>query len=227
MRLRIAVTSTTDRFPRWAAPLRSHGFAPVSLPCIEIRPAPGLEEARTTAASADWLMFTSPRAVELLWPEGGMPAVPVASVGEATAAAVRTAGGLDSLTGGDDGDGLVDLLVGERPGRVVAPHGDRADPVRFSRLQQIGVEVTAIPVYHTVPVPPGGDPVDGAVFASPSAVEGWVLARPLHSLRVVGAIGPVTADALRHQGVEAPVVAHPPAPRYLAAAMSDNLEKSP
>lgn len=227
MRGKVAVTTTADRFGRWAEPLDRHGFEPVSLPCIEIRPKGGLDKVRTEAADADWLMITSARVMDLLWPDGDMPAVPAAVVGEATAAAVLASGGTVGLTGDDDGDRLVDLLAPRvRESRVLIPHGERADAGRHERLRRAGADVMAVAVYETVPIPPGGASVDGAVFASPSAVEGWSLSRSFRPLERIGTIGTVTAAALRRHGIESPVVAERPTPERLAAALSATLERT-
>lgn len=223
----VAVTTTADRFGRWAEPLERHGFEPVSLPCIEIRPTAQLDEARSEATGADWLMLTSSRVVDLLWPDRDMPAVPAAVVGEATAAAVRAAGGSVVLTGDGDGDRLVDLLL-SRVGqdRVVALHGHRADSGRHERLRRAGVDVVAVCVYETHPIPPGQERVDGAVFASPTSAEGWSMSRSFRTLEPIGSIGTVTAAALRRHGVDAPVVAPHPTPEHLAAALSATLERT-
>ncbi|NIQ59511.1 MAG: uroporphyrinogen-III synthase, partial [Gemmatimonadetes bacterium] len=66
------------------------------LPCIRVEPAPDdvLRRLRDRAPSADWIVVTSRRAVEVVWPEGRIPAGPaVAAVGPSTADAVRSAGG--------------------------------------------------------------------------------------------------------------------------------------
>lgn len=228
MRGTVAVTTTADGFERWAEPLGRQGLEPVSLPCIEVRPTARLDEARAEAGRADWLMITSARVVSLLWPDGSMPSVQTAAVGEATAGAVRDAGGTVTVTGDDDGDRLVDLLVhrvGEQ--RVVIPHGQRADPGRHERLRRAGADVVAVAVYETVPIPPAPEPVDGAVFASPSSVEGWSLSRSFQQLERIGAIGRVTAASLRRHGVESPVVADRPTPERLAVALSATLERTP
>ena len=64
--------------------------------------------------------------------------------------------------------------------------------------------------YTAVPIGPGPDPVDGAVFGSPSAVAGWLSARTLDELAVVAAMGPTTAAALEHAGRPADIVPVPP-----------------
>lgn len=222
----IAVTTTADRYRHWAGPLEARGLRPVGLPCIQIRPTASIEEARRLTGQADWLVITSPRVVRLMWPAGPMPPVPVAVVGEGTAKSVRAAQGRPEVVGDGDGERLVDLVAERLEGmRVVIPHGTRADVERFRRLAAGGAEVQLLPVYDTVPA--GPDPraaVDGAVFGSPTAVEGWTSSRTLGDLSVVGAIGHVTARALARHGVTRPTTPDRPDPDRLAAALSASLE---
>lgn len=227
MTMEIAVTTSADRFRRWEAPLRRHGFRAVSLPCIRVEPLPAAGTAREMALSADWLMITSPRVVQVMWPTGGMPPVPVAAVGRGTSEAVQAAQGVPHLVGDADGDRLVDLLAGRLRGkRVVIPHGARANTGRFLRLIEAGADVRTVAVYETVSVPPGPRAVDGAVFGAPSAVEGWTASRSIDGLEIIGAIGEVTAAALRRRGAE-PIVADLPTPECLATALFTTLEAIP
>ncbi|MFP3914058.1 MAG: uroporphyrinogen-III synthase [Actinomycetota bacterium] len=219
----VAVTTTRAAYPRWSGPLRQEGLDPVSLPCIEIRPTGRLREARQEAAAADWLVLTSPRAVSVLWPEGGMPPVPAAVVGGGTARAVRQAGGEVALVGDGDGRRLAQVLGGRvSGGTLLFLHGTRADAGRFSGLA--GVDVRAMAVYETIPLPPAPDPVDGAVFGSPSAVEGWTMSRTLGDLAVVAAMGPVTARALHGLGVDDVVTPPRPGIESVARTLSATLE---
>lgn len=229
MKATVAITTTAERYERWSKPLHDHGFETVHLPCIEVRPSSRLAEARARTTVADWLMVTSPRTVGLVWPQGEMPQVPVAAAGEATASAVKAAGGILGVTGDDDADRLVELLSVRLPpgARVVIPHGERADTSRFERLAEEGAEIETMAVYATDSVAPGLEPVDGAVFASPSAVEGWSLSRSFDSLKPIGAIGHVTASALARHGVTSPVVPDRPDPGTLAAALSATMESTP
>lgn len=225
----VAVTTSADSFPRWADLLTAAGLEPVSLPCIEVVPASDdeLDRARRAAQDADALLLTSPRPVGLLWPEGGMPAVPVAAVGSATAAAVQEAGGVVELVGDTGGDDLVDEWQNVGGRRIVFPHARGSDLDRLDTLESRGARVDRFPVYEASPTAPGPDPVDAAVFASPSAVEGWLISRSLNELRVVGAIGATTAEAISQAGGDADAVADVPSAEVLVEALLAALERKP
>ncbi|HZD24236.1 MAG TPA: uroporphyrinogen-III synthase, partial [Acidimicrobiia bacterium] len=168
-----------------------------------------LGRARARAEEVDWLMITSPRTVATLWPEGGMPDVWVAVVGKRTAHAVESAGGVVDMVG-DLGSGvLVERLLERVNGTVFFPHGAGSDPFTIARLQEMGVTSYECVVYETHPIPPRADPVDAAIFGSPSAVAGWSLSRSFDGV-TVGAIGPTTADALVARGHPPEMVANHP-----------------
>jgi uroporphyrinogen-III synthase len=218
------VAITTDRFEDAAPWYAVRGLEPVALPCIRVVKAPedALRSARLAAESADLLLITSPRTVRLLWHGRRMPPVPVAAVGEATAAAVEQAGGSVRHIGSAGLAQLAADLSRQLPlGRVVFPRAANADPAPLALVDSEGTEIVAFDVYRTVPTAPGPDPVDAVAFASPSAVEGWFLSRALDGL-VVGAIGHTTAAALTgHRPV---VVPDRPSHRALAEELARSLE---
>lgn len=218
--MRVALTTTRDRCRLVAPRFREAGLIPVVLPCIEFRPdSEGIGKARTAAVDADWIVLTSSRAVTVTWPDG-MPPVPAAAVGEATAAAVSAAGGRVEVMGSAGAEDLLTVLAGRIDGaKVVFPHARDADPATVAGLTASGALVHAFPVYSTLPVPPGADEVEAAVFASPSAVGGWLLSRSLAGL-VLAAIGPTTASALETRGHPPHLVPERPGYDELASALS-------
>ena len=224
---RVALTSTSDRIPLLSEIVTRHGLDPVGLPCIEVEPADDglLAGARAKSVEADWLLVTSRRAVEAVWPEGGMPDTPVAAVGASTAAAVAGAGGNTLLMGEGGAGDLIEKLGSDVSGkRVLFPHASGADLSTVRRLQEAGAEVIALAVYETRPTAPSEDPVDAVMFGSPSAVAGWCQSRSLDEI-VLAAIGETTGAALAHNGHEPDVI--PPRPDFelLAALLADHLRE--
>lgn len=219
------VAITTDRFAAVAPWFAATGLTPLHLPCIRVEPATParLAEARHAAASADLVLITSARTVALLWGESRMPPVPVAAVGEATAAAVTDAGGAVEIVGHT---GLADLakrMAAEtRPPRLVFPRAAGSDPRALAPLEMAGAEIVGFDVYRSVPVAPGPEPVDAVAFASPSAARGWLLSRDLEGI-AVGVIGETTGGFVaRHRPPD--VVAPYPSHRALAESLASFLE---
>ena len=222
---RVAVTTTADTAPGVADALIAAGLVPVMLPCIAISPArPNvLMELRERAAKADLIVVTSARAVRITWPEGDMPPVPVAAVGPSTARAVESAGGTVKTVGSGGASELIDSLEVEGL-TIVFPHARAADPATTIELQRRGAAVHGAAAYQTVPIEPADDKVDAAIFGSPSAVDGWLLRRHLDGM-TVGAMGPVTASALRVRGLANPVIPEQPGFKALAEAMAERINK--
>lgn len=221
----IRVAITTDRFEEAASPFRPLRLDPVWLPCIRIERADAaqLARARESALAADLLLITSVRTLDLLWPDGAMPAVEVAAVGETTAAAVKARGGRLVLSGRA---GLADLAArtADRLAtvRVAFPHAAGADPVALEAIRARAFDFQEFEVYRTVPVAPGSIRVGAVAFGSPSAVEGWLLSRDFEGI-AVGVIGPTTWEAVsRHRPPE--VVAAQPSYQALADSLATYLE---
>jgi uroporphyrinogen-III synthase len=165
---------------------------------------------RRVAAGADWIVVSSARSVEVVWPEGGMPPVPVAAVGPGTARAVEAAQGRVELTGRAGGIELVELLGAAVAGALVAfPHAAVTAVDLVSPLQAAGARVEEMAVYSTQPLAPPLDPVEAVLFGSASAVRGWCSARSLQGL-AVAVTGASVAAAVRAAGhSHLPVPAHP------------------
>lgn len=221
---RVAVTTTADNARRAGDALVAHSLVPVMLPCIAISPSPDavMTELRTQAARADLIVVTSARAVRVTWPQQDMPDTPTAAVGRATADAVEEAGGRVQQVGEEDALSLVRSLVLDGL-RIVFPHAQAADPGTALELEARAASVFAAAVYETIPIAPNDDKVDAAIFGSPSAVNGWLMRRPLDGM-VIGAMGPTTASALRVRGVDDPVVPSRPGFEELAAALAERIK---
>ena len=228
--MRVAVTTTAEAAHRTADPLRAHGMEPVMLPCIRIVASASevLQRLRSAAREADWIVVTSPRAVHVTWPVGGMPSVPVAAVGPASGSAVTRAGGHVAVTGEAGAAGLLDALRPLVPRkRVVFPHARSAGPAIVAGLRAAGAEVVAAAAYETVPMAPADDAVDAAIFGSPSAVDGWCRSRHLDGL-TLAAVGVTTATALADRGHYPHVIPDQPGFENLVTALTHHLrERTP
>lgn len=221
--IRVGVTS--DRFDAVAPGYIASGLEPVPLPCIriEVAPPPEIAKAREHATHTDLLILTSPRVVSLLWPDGRMPKVDTAVVGQSTASRVEQAGGNPNLVGDAGLAALVELLAGHVHSRsVMIAHAEGSDPVAMGRLREIVPDLDEHLIYKTIPVAPGNERVDAVALASPSAVAGWALSRSFDDV-VIGAIGATTADAVAPHR-EADVIAERPSHFFLARAIASFME---
>ncbi|MBU1866028.1 MAG: uroporphyrinogen-III synthase [Actinobacteria bacterium] len=223
---RVAVTTAADRGETIAAAFAGAGLTPVLLPCVRVEPAAPqvIEEARRAVVPGTVVVLSSARTLDLLWPDGSAPPVPVFAVGAATAAAIRERGGNVAYEGSEGLSALAaEADLGGRA--VVLPRADGSDPIALAAIAARADSFFAPVVYQTVPQPPGDDEVDAAAFGSPSAVLGWTSVRSLDGL-LVGAIGRTTAAALREAGRPPDVIAPRPAFPALASAMARELESS-
>lgn len=215
---------TTDRFNAVASIYAGQGLDPLPVPCMRVEPGGPdvLVDARKASSSADLLLITSARTVDLLWPDQPMPGVDIAAVGEATAAAVAGAGGRVVVAGRSGLLGLIEMLADRLgDGRVVFPHAGRVGLVASRRLRELAPGLEEHVVYRTVPVAPRLTPVGATVFASPSAVQGWLMTRDFDDV-VVAVIGETTRAAVaRHRSPD--VVAPRPSHRALAMTLMNHL----
>lgn len=223
-RPRVAVTTSRDRYDQIAGPLDVAGCQPVALPCIEIEIADDtcVDQVRAAAGSSDVVVLTSQRPVPIVWP-GGMDGLSVLAVGSATADAARTAGAAIVGVGSGGGLELATLLASTVAGkRVVYPHAGGTAQAMQTMLGRSAAQVKAYEVYRVTPIAPGEDPVDAVMFASPSAVHGWISVRGLVDI-VVAAIGGTTSSALRDHGITPDVVPDRPGFLGLVAATAAHL----
>jgi uroporphyrinogen III methyltransferase/synthase len=221
----------TRHAPMLTERLTAEGADVVELPTIAIGPAPDstlLAAAVGRLGLYDWIAFTSANAVRavaevLAELQMDLPAtVKVASVGRATTDAIRAAwpGRRPDLEPGAvfSAEGLLAAWPGKDVdgARILLPVSDRASDVLERGLQSRGADVERITAYTTAV--DTADPaawsavqqrgVDLIVFASPSAVEGFVALAGQGASEVPAAvIGPTTASAARLAGFR--VVAQP------------------
>lgn len=159
------------------------------------------------------------------------------AIGPATAAAARSIFGarVDEVSGDFRAEGLVEMLRAEgtlRGRRLLLPRAEVARELLPESLRSLGAQVDVVVVYRTVrlSLPAGvrarlqSGAIDAVTFASASAVESFVAdsgGAAMPRSVVVAALGPVTADAARANGLEPRVVP----PRATAADLAEALAR--
>ncbi|MHC4841056.1 MAG: uroporphyrinogen-III synthase [Planctomycetota bacterium] len=171
----------------------------------------------------DWLIFSSPRAVEFTIQAGASgEGVAVACVGESTAQKARDAGFDVKLVGQAGGAELADELAKSGPAKALVPCGNLAVGELQQRLMDNGWHVREVVVYENVANKAGQvqlaatiEASDATVFHSGSAVRSAleaVTAEQISTTRVYS-FGPSATDALDEAGIAV----------TLEAAKPDNL----
>lgn len=215
--MKVAITTTEDRYAHVARTFRGFGFTPLPAACIAT--IPHRETAlwiRDSLSDGAVIVIASIRALDICWPTEVPANVDWLAVGEASAEAIRVRGGTSIITGAA---GLTELLeVSDLAGRhVLFPHATGTDPSVFEWFGDATSFVHGS-VYTTEPIEPPMHPVDAVVFGSPSAVTGWHLRRSCEGL-LVGAIGRTTEQALSDRAVTSDAVASKPSFTALARAL--------
>ncbi len=227
---RVVVTRARRQAGELADRLARLGADVLEIPTIRIVPvAPGEAERSKLAALSehfDWLIFTSPNAVELFFAEyfrqrsdlRDLGPVKIAAVGPATAEKIRELHlRVDLQPDAYTAEKLAECFSGKAvaSARFCLPRGRLADPLAANQLRAQGGFVEEWTLYDTEPE--REDPTgararylrEGAhwlAFTSSSTAENW------HALRLESApgaprpkavsMGPVTSATLRKLGYE-------------------------
>ena len=195
-----------------------------------------LDEACARAGTFDWIVFTSVNGVEyfmrrLLAGPGDvrqLKGVRLCAIGPATAERLTRYGiKVDVVPNEHRAEGILDML-GAREAlggkRVLLPRADLARELLPNELRRAGAQVKDVTAYRTVLAGADRDrdpdiykmlleqEIDVVTFTSASTVRNFVEilgAEPAADLlrtTLVASIGPVTAEAARHLGIESGIV---------------------
>jgi uroporphyrinogen-III synthase len=234
---RVLITRSSEDSAEWAAELARHGAEAVSHPCIttELIDTQALrDELATSAAAADWLVFTSRRGVEAYAELNANPLQPktrIAAVGSATGqAALALLGRIDHVgqgTAAQLGQGLTALPGFKRGSHCLLAVAANASAELEQRLKRAGALCTRFDVYRTKPAqkrerkqPLSALRVDTILFASPSAVQGFTNQFDLDTDVSVSTIGPSTTAAARSHGIAVSAESRTPSFEGLLEAMN-------
>jgi len=246
----VASTRDADAGDALTVALERRGFDVWHVPAIVIRPVsePGALDTALEHPEFDWIVFTSPRAVDLVcsrrswvaaWPRLRERAR-FAAVGPGTAARLAARDIPVTAVADGAGDSLPDAIRAHAPSleglQVLWPHGNRARTGWRDVLEASGARVASPVAYLTEPAPVDavaplveavrGGRVTAVTFLSPSSADGVARACPDGTLRtlagatVVAAIGETTAVRLAGLGAPPDVIAPEPTPDALAAALA-------
>ena len=226
-RRRVLLTRSDEDNAEWAEKLAQLGAMPKTLACIQCEPidTPALRtDLAAAAADADWLTFTSRRGVDAfvaLHPQS-LPRARVAVVGAATAEAARAGlGRVDLIGRGGTAASLGTTLASDgdlqnRP-RVLLALAENAGDTLERALKAAGARCSRFDVYRTIPAPAAATKramsafgADNVIFASPTAVQGFVHQVTVDVPVKVYTIGPSTSAAARAAGLEVTAEAREP-----------------
>jgi uroporphyrinogen III methyltransferase/synthase len=245
---RVLVTRTVEQSASMREALLDVGAEAVVIPMIRIEPirgSPEVDAALAGLAKYDLLLLTSANAARQLVARAaergcglaGLRAE-VVCVGPATAGAALELGlPIHRVpVSRFDAEGMLDeVLRGLSPAgkRLLLPRAERSREVLPDGLREAGARVDTVAVYRTVPAEVAWEDLgerlahsefDALTFASPSAVRHFfggldTNAREAAERCVLAAIGPVTADALRAEGIEPDLVPERAEARALVEAL--------
>jgi uroporphyrinogen-III synthase len=252
---RVVVTRALEQSQSLVDALRDAGAEPVLLPLVAFAPPDNpaeLDACLKNSARFDWVIFTSQnvvRAVRQRCQVLDLPlsqvfaGVKIAAVGPATAEAV-TASGLtvNFISRIHAGVALAEELSAEtQTKRVFLPRSDRANPDLLEALNLHGWQVTPVVAYKTVS-PNSDSPgardsllranADAILFFSPSALHhlrdllGSPRFRELSHQAIFVAIGPVSASALKADGVDRILLATDTTVAAVVSSLTDHFAKA-
>jgi uroporphyrinogen-III synthase len=227
--LRVAVTRARPQAEELAAPLRALGADVLLAPLIRVVPADTAEAGAAIARAApfDWVVFTSANGVELFAQASARAGISlagtkVACVGPTTAAAARSQGFEPTLVPGDyTGDAVAEAMVAhhELAGtRILLARASGGGAGLPARLAAAGATISDIHLYHSAADLDGArmlrtaitsEILDVLTFTSGSSIRYFKQAVGDPGRAVVAAIGPVTAEVAREEGLTVGIQGNP------------------
>ncbi|MHB8439723.1 MAG: uroporphyrinogen-III C-methyltransferase [Acidimicrobiales bacterium] len=233
----VAVTREEGRGDELARALSAAGAVVATVPVLRTEePEDGgiaLARALGDLGRYEWLVLTSRRAVDRVM-DGvhdarALHGVRIGVVGPATARALAERGVIaDDVAEPATAEGLVHA-VGAGSGRVLYPRAEGARDVVPESLRAAGWLVDDPVAYRTVAVRPDDALVavaarcDAIVFASPSAVDSYMVAAGDRAVPAVVCIGPVTARSAEERGLTVAAVAKEPGTEGMVHAVAEAL----
>jgi uroporphyrinogen-III synthase len=250
---RILITRTSHQASGLADQLEALGATPITIPTIEIVPPASfaaLDAALTCLGTYDWLVFTSPNAVEAFHRRAQflrLTQLPkhIAAIGPATLTAANANGlTVDLVPPQYIGESLAQALLPEAPGKsFLLVRAAEARDVLPDTLTTAGATVTIAEAYRNQ-IPPDSIPALQHLFATPANYPDAITftsastARNLCALLeaanltlppniTLASIGPITSQAIRDLGHEPTIEAAEPTIPALVQSLLNQLSGTP
>ncbi len=228
---RIVVTRPRAQASRFADLLEQHGAEVFRFPTIEtvrMDSYTALDAALDTAASYDWLIFTSVNGVRYFFDRlqerqldiRSLGSVRIAAIGPETARAVEARYlRVDAMPQEYRAEALIEVLGVEKAQRILLPRAAEARAILPQELRAVGAHVDEVATYRTIRTsqPKNLDErfrsllqaghIDLLTFTSSSTVRNFVASFPGEDLPAllgktrVGCIGPITAATAQGYGL--------------------------
>lgn len=216
---RVVVTRPREQAAVLAERLERLGASVSVIPLVAIEhveDTEALDVALRALDRYDWVVFTSANGVAAVGERlaGALGEIRVATVGPATAAAVRALGVEPSFV--PERFAAEEIVGGLGPLnglRILLPQADVADRGLAEALQRRGAIVDAVPAYRTVELERTASELaelkaaDAVVLASGSAARSLAVHGGAGDGTLLVCIGPKTADAAREAGLQVGLVA--------------------
>lgn len=234
---RIVITRSREQAAELVERLEQLGANPIVKPSIRIEPPERFEEldrAVATAASYDWIVFTSANGVDCFLARmvassrdtRDLKGVRICAIGPSTAGRLERHGIRADLVPTEyRAEAVLEALracADLKGQRFLLPRADLARKLLPEQLRAAGAEVTEVTAYRTVLAEQDAEPdvyrmlldrkVDAITFTSASTVRNFVKimgpepAADLLRTTVVACIGPVTAEAAQQLGIPTSVM---------------------
>jgi uroporphyrinogen III methyltransferase/synthase len=222
---RIVVTRARHQAGELAGALEALGAEVLEYPTIQVEALPVADDVLDRACRADWLVLTSANGVERFFDAmlaarrdlRDLAGVALAAIGPATARAIERRGlRVAAVPGEYRAEALLEALGDVAGRRIVLARAEVAREVLPEELVARGAEVEVAAIYRTVAPPAAMNAqalaaADMLTFTSSSTVHNFVAmagdrGRQLLAAARVAAIGPITADTVRHYGGQVDVM---------------------
>jgi uroporphyrinogen-III synthase len=249
---RILITRTRHQASDLAAQLEALGATPILIPTIEIVPPASfaaLDAALTCLRTYDWLVFTSPNAVEAFHRRAQflhltqLP-IHIAAIGPATLNAANAIGlTVDLIPPQYIAESLAEALLPEAPGKsFLLVRAAEARDILPETLTAVGATVTIAEAYRNQ-LPPDSIPAlqhlfatpanypDAITFTSASTARNLVALLEAANLTLpenitLASIGPITSEALRDLGHDPTIEAPEPTIPALIQSLQNHFSKT-